>query len=93
VPEPRRTPLEPVEADAVPVIVIGTVAWTALLVVLLVLRLLGHRPGAHDDWVWIAAAGVGLGLLGIHTVRRRRTALHKEAQTDPSTGQTGPNHL
>jgi positive regulator of sigma E activity len=93
VPEPRRTPLEPVEADAVPVIAIGTIAWAAVLVVLLVLRLLGHRPGAHDDWVWIAVAGVGLGFLGIRTVRRRRTALRREAQTDPSTGQTGPNHL
>jgi len=82
-----------VEADAVPVIAIGTIAWAALLVVLLVLRLLGHRPGAHDDWVWIAVAGVGLGFLGIRTVRRRRTALRREAQTDPSTGQTGPNHL
>ena len=80
------------EADAVPVIAIGTIAWAAALVVLLVLRLLGHRPGAQDDWVWIAVAGFGLGLVGLRTVRRRRTALLKAAQADPSTGQTGPNH-
>jgi hypothetical protein len=82
-----------VEADAVPVIVIGTIGWATVLVVLLVLRLFGHRPGAQDDWLWIAVAGVGLGLVGIRTVRRRRSALRKEAQSDPSTGQTGPNHL
>lgn len=81
------------EADAVPVIVIGTIAWAAVLVVLLVLRLLGHRSGAQDDWVWIAVAGAGLGLVGIRTVRRRRSALRREAQSDPSTGQIGPNHL
>jgi hypothetical protein len=81
-----------VEADAVPVIAIGTIAWGAVLAVLLVLRLLGHRPGAHDDWVWIAVAGFGLGLVGIRTVRRRRSALRNEAPADPSTGQTGPNH-
>jgi hypothetical protein len=82
-----------VEADAVPVIVIGTVAWAVVLVVLLVLRLFGHRPGAHDDWLWIAVAGFGLGLVGLRTVRRRRSALRREAAADPSTGQTGPNHL
>jgi hypothetical protein len=81
-----------VEADAVPVIVIGTVTWGAVLVALLVLRLLGHRPGAQDDWVWIAVAGVGLGLVGVRTVRRRRWALRREALADPST-EAGSNHL
>jgi hypothetical protein len=82
-----------VEADAVPVIAIGTVAWAAVLVVLLVLRLLGHRPGAHDGWMWIAVAGFGLGLVGIRTVRRRRSALRSEGPADPSAEQSGPNHL
>ena len=81
------------EVDAVPVIVIGTVAWAVVLGVLLALRLLGHRPGAHDDWVWIPVAGVGLGLIGLRIVRRRRSALRHEAPADPSTRQTGPNHL
>jgi hypothetical protein len=81
-----------VEADAVLVIVIGTIAWAVVLVVLLVLRLFGHRPGAHDDWVWIAVAGVGLGLVGIRTVRRRRSALRREALAGPPT-EVGPNHL
>jgi hypothetical protein len=82
-----------VEADAVPVTAIGTLAWAVVLVVLLVLRLLGHRPGAHDDWLWIAVAGVGLGLIGLRTVRRRRAALRRAAQGDPSTGHPGPNQL
>jgi hypothetical protein len=80
-----------VESDAVPVIAIGTIAWAAVLVLLLVLRALGHRPGAHDDWLWIAVAGVGLGLVGLRTVRRRRAALRREAPADPSPS-AGPNH-
>jgi len=83
-----------VETDAVPVIAIGTVAWAVVLVALLVLRLLGHRPGAQDDWVWIAVAGAGLGLVGLRTVRRRRSALRRDAPADdPSAGQPGPNQL
>jgi hypothetical protein len=62
------------ESDDVLVVTVGTALWAVGLVVTLVLhdRLSEHGNG---DWVWIMAAGLFLGLVGIRHVRRRRTAL------------------
>jgi hypothetical protein len=71
---PRRPDPEPLRTDDVTAVTIGTVAWAVLLVVLLATygRL---EDDGHESWVWIAAAGFGLGLIGIRHVRRRRAAL------------------
>lgn len=60
------------------VITVGTVLWTVGLAVTLLLhdRLADHGNG---DWVWIAVAGVVLGLIGIRIVRRRRTRLRNRS--------------
>ena len=76
------------ETDDVAVITVGTVLWAVTLVVLLVLRDRLADEG-HEDWVWVAAAGFGLGLIGIRYVRRRRAALH--GNTDPSRAGSAPN--
>jgi Protein of unknown function (DUF2530) len=77
------------ESDDVLVVTVGTVLWAVGLVVTLVLhdRLSEHGNG---DWVWIMAAGLFLGLVGIRHVRRRRTAL-RAAQTDRSQPDGDPN--
>jgi hypothetical protein len=77
------------EADDVLVVTVGTALWAIGLVVTLVLhdRLSEHGNG---DWVWIMAAGLFLGLVGIRHVRRRRTAL-RAAQTDRSQADGDPN--
>jgi len=80
VPANRRPDPEPVETDDVAIITAGTALWALALVVLLVLR--GRLE--DDDWVWVAAAGTFLGLLGIRYVRRRRAARR--------SGETGPPH-
>lgn len=78
------------QTDDVAVITIGTGLWALGLVVALVLRNRLDQNG-HGDWVWILGAGVLLGLLGIRNVRKRRAALRRYAETDPSAGTLGPN--
>ena len=77
------------ESDDVLVVTVGAALWAGGLVVTLVLhdRLSEHGNG---DWVWIMAAGLFLGLVGIRHVRRRRTAL-RAAPTDPSRAEGPPN--
>ena len=88
-PAPRRPAPEPVESDVVTVVTVGTALWAVGLVVTLVL----HDPlseHGNSDWVWIMAAGLFLGLVGIRHVRRRRTAL-RARQSEPSQADGAPN--
>jgi hypothetical protein len=87
---PRRPAPEPLETDDVTVVVVGTALWLVGLVVTLVLHDRLDRSG-RGDWVWIMCAGVLLGLLGLRHVRRRRSALARLAETDPSAPASGPN--
>jgi len=59
------------ETDDVAIVTLGTVLWALALIAALVLRDRLDDRG-RDDWVWVAAAGVFLGLVGIRQVRRRR---------------------
>ena len=102
---PRRPDPEPLETDDVRAVTVGTVAWGVLLVVLLVSYQRLDDDG-RGSWVWIAAAGFGLGLVGVRHVRRRRAALSRAAapvdeapdtagkstgeRGDPSAGGTSP---
>ena len=75
---PRRPDPEPLETDDVRAVTVGTVAWGVLLVVLLVSYQRLDDDG-RGSWVWVAAAGFGLGLVGVRHVRRRRAALARGA--------------
>jgi len=59
------------ETDDVAIVTLGTVLWALALIAALVLRD-GLDDQGRGDWVWVAAAGVFLGLVGIRQVRRRR---------------------
>ena len=78
---PRRPDPEPLRTDDVTAVTVGTAVWAVLLVVLVAMygRL---EDDGHESWVRIAAAGFGLGLIGIRHVRRRRAALAR-AEADP----------
>lgn len=74
--ERRPQPPLPATDDRRPVVV-GTVIWGVLLVVALVAR---DELAARDAEWWIAsaAAGVGLGLLGILYMQRRHANLARD---------------
>ena len=72
-----QTPLdvEPVDVDGVRAVAVGTVVWAVALVVL---ALVGER----GEVLWVCAAGVGLGLLGLPYVLRRRAAYRRGMSRD-----------
>lgn len=82
---PRRPDPEPLRTDDVTAVTVGTLAWGVLLVVLVAMygRL---EDDGRESWVWIAAAGFGLGLYGIWHVRRRRAALARAEQDRTAPG-------
>ena len=53
----------PYQPSAVPVIVIGTIAWGVALLVLLV-------TGTHTWWRWVCLAGFSLGVIGVPIMAR-----------------------
>jgi hypothetical protein len=59
------------ETDDVRIVALGTALWVIALVATIVFH---DRLAEHDngDWVWVALAGVFLGLIGLRHVRRRR---------------------
>ena len=79
--EPRRPAPEPLETDEVRVVAVGTGLFLVGLVLTLVLRDRLSAAG-HGDWVWIAAAGFFLGLVGLRHVRRRARAAHGPVAAD-----------
>lgn len=68
--------LEPLSVTGITTVTIGTAVWASLLVVALIARDWLEANG-RGDWVWIAAAGTVLGLLGIRYTKRRAARIAK----------------
>jgi Protein of unknown function (DUF2530) len=64
VPEGIRPPPEPLDVDAVRVIVVGTALWFAAFLALLPFHDRLAADG-HMLWLWTCVAGTGLGLVGL----------------------------
>jgi uncharacterized protein DUF2530 len=75
----RPAPPEPLDVDAVNVVIFGTAVWALAFVVVL---LLGDRVGDEAQWLWTCGTGFGLGLIGVYYCRRRRDALRGDADRD-----------
>jgi hypothetical protein len=75
-PTPRRPDPEPLEADDVTIVTVGTFLWALALVASLVFhdRL---ADGGNENWTWILLAGTFVGLIGVRYVRRRRAAIRR----------------
>jgi NO-binding membrane sensor protein with MHYT domain len=76
----HRPEVEPLEADAVLVLGIGTVLWAVAFVGLLPFK---ATLRAHDAswWLWVCVAGVALGLLGMRVASRQRDRLRAAARS------------
>jgi hypothetical protein len=61
------------ETDDVAIVTVGTVLWAVALAAALLLQDRLDDQG-RDSWVWVAAAGLFLGVIGVRHVRRRRVA-------------------
>ena len=72
-----QTPLdvEPVDVDGVRAVSVGIVIWGVTLVVL---ALIGQR----GEVLWVCAAGMGLGLLAMPYLLRRRAAYRRSTSPD-----------
>jgi hypothetical protein len=72
-----------VETSDVTVVAVGTVLWAIALALTLLLhdRLTDDGNG---DWVWVAAAGLFLGLVGLVHERRRAARLSSARTDDPA---------
>ena len=73
----RRPDPDPLETNDVLVVAMGTAAWAVALLLAVVLREQLDDQG-RGSWVWVAAAGTFLGLVGLRHVRRRRAARNRQ---------------
>ncbi|HEY5836240.1 DUF2530 domain-containing protein [Streptomyces sp.] len=75
---PLREAPEPLEANDVMTVVVGTIVWFALFVVQL--PFYGwYSDHGHTWWIWTCAAGGCLGLVGLRYVTARRDAIRRAA--------------
>lgn len=72
--QPSPTPLPRRLADPWPIVTIGTVAWFATAVVLLV-------ADRSTDWVWACLVGGLLGLLGLTMITLQRNAARRGSRS------------
>lgn len=61
------------ETDDVAIVTVGTALWAVALAATLLFHDRLDDQG-RDSWVWVATAGLFLGLIGVRHVRRRRAA-------------------
>jgi hypothetical protein len=71
------------ETSDVTVVAIGTALWAVALALTLVLHERLSDAG-NGDWVWVAAAGLFLGVIGLLHVRRRAARLRAGAADEPA---------
>ncbi|MFI0937780.1 DUF2530 domain-containing protein [Streptomyces sp. NPDC021020] len=87
-PGPLREAPEPLEANDVMTVTVGTIVWAALFVVQL--PFYGwYSDHGHTWFIWSCAAGAGLGLVGLKYVRARRDAIARHRAAAAATGSGG----
>ncbi|MFF5361048.1 DUF2530 domain-containing protein [Streptomyces scabiei] len=86
---PKHEAPAPLEGPIVPTIIGGTILWLVLFVVQL--PFYGwYEDHGHTWWIWTCLAGGGLGFIGIYYVRRRDTAIKRDAARKAEEEAAGP---
>lgn len=75
--EVPSAPPKPLDVDGVNAMIVGTVAW--FIALLLLVTIFRGALATHDAtwWIWVCAAGVIIGLIGLQYVSRRRAAYRR----------------
>jgi uncharacterized membrane protein len=76
----RKLTLEPLEINGITAVTVGTIIWTVATVIMVLMRDQLEASG-RENWIWICACGVLLGLLGIRYTRRRAARIAKASST------------
>lgn len=79
----RVAVVEPLDVDGVRTMTVGTVIWGVIAIALLPFWGTLQDQG-RTWWLWTAIAGLGLGLMGIEYCKRRRDALERAADPEPT---------
>jgi hypothetical protein len=70
----------PVDADGVSAVALGTVGWAIAFVVLVVFFRSDLAAADASWWIWVCLVGMGLGLVGLWYVTRRREVYRRHAR-------------
>jgi len=77
-----ETHLKPIENNGIRAVTVGTALWITGVVCLFFARNWLKSTG-REDWLWIAIAGVGLGVLGQIYTRRRAAKVAAQSWHTP----------
>lgn len=88
----KSNELKPLSVNGITAVTVGTIAWLIALVVLLFARGWLADTG-RMDWIWIAVAGVGLGLLGYRYTTRRVKRLGLDRPVKKSSAEPDQSEL
>jgi hypothetical protein len=75
----NKSELKPLEVNGITAVTLGTLLWLTSFVVLIFSRkwLIEH---GHENWIWIAASGFALGLLGYRYTANRSKRIKKATE-------------
>lgn len=79
----NKSELKPLEVNGITAVTLGTLLWLTSFVVLIFSRKWLIEIG-HENWIWIAASGFALGLLGYRYTTNRAKRIKKATEPNQS---------
>ena len=79
----NKSELKPLEVNGITAVTLGTLLWLTSFVVLIFSRKWLIENG-HENWIWISASGLALGIMGIRYAKNRVKRIAFENVPDQS---------